>query len=119
MDYDGVPGKDQQRQAARQEYLDLVLDLVAQIPPGQATSYGAIADAARVLTGRGSARTVGQIMARYGHQVPWWRVVPASGLVPPHLRSRATENLRSEGTPLRSTDPLRIDLRRAGWEPPL
>ena len=100
-----------------QEYTELVLDLVAQIPPGRASSYGAIADAARVLTGRGSARTVGRIMAIGGGQVPWWRVVPVTGVVPEHLRERARVHLREEGTPMRSSDPLRLDMARAGWEP--
>ena len=102
-----------------EEYRELVLDLVAQIPSGRVSSYGVIADAARVLTGRGSARTVGRIMARDGAAVPWWRVLPASGMVPEHLRARAVDNLRAEGTPLRSIDPLRVDMRRAGWAPPI
>lgn len=105
--------------SAREEYTDLVLDLVAQIPSGRASSYGAIADVARVLTGRGSARTVGRIMSIHGHQVPWWRVVPATGVVPEHLRERAAVHYRTEGTVLRSADPLRVDLRGAGWQPRL
>lgn len=119
MDDDGAAVEERERAGAGQEYTELVLDLAAQIPPGRASSYGAIADAARVLTGRGSARTVGQIMARHGHQVPWWRVVPATGLVPEHLRERALAPLLAEATALRSRDPLRVDLRRAGWVPPL
>lgn len=99
------------------EYRELVLDLVAQIPPGRVSSYGAIADAARAMTGRGSARTVGRIMADDGGSVPWWRVLPANGVVPEHLRSRAAGHLRAEGTPLRSTDPLRVDIARARWVP--
>ncbi|HLS25187.1 MAG TPA: MGMT family protein [Beutenbergiaceae bacterium] len=101
------------------EYRELVLDLVAQIPSGRVCSYGAIADAARAMTGRGSARTVGRIMALDGGSVPWWRVLPTSGVVPQHLRRRAAAHLRAEGTPLRSTDPLRVDMARARWVPPL
>src|SRR5699024_6419426 len=119
MDDDDAAGAAGGGAAANQEYTELVLDLVAQIPPGRVSSYGAIADAARVLTGRGSARTVGRIMAHHGGQVPGWRVLPATGLVPEHLRQRALAPLLAEQTALRSRDPLRVDLRRAGWDPPV
>src|SRR5690625_566002 len=101
------------------EYRELVLDLVAQIPSGRACSYGAIADAARAGTGRGSARTGGRSRARDGGRVPWWRVVPTRREVPQRRRRRAAAHLRAEGSPLRSTDPLRVDMARARWVPPL
>lgn len=101
------------------DYTELVLDLIAQIPPGRATSYGAIAAGARLLTGRGSARTVAAVLSRHGDQVPWWRVVSASGAIAEHLRSRALPRLRAEGTPLTEHNPPRVDLRNAGWGPEL
>lgn len=100
-------------------YRELVLDLICQIPPGRATNYGTIAAAARVLTGRGSARTVARVLSCDGGQVPWWRVVSASGAIAEHLVARALPELRAEGTALTSHQPPRVDLRTAGWQPPL
>src|SRR5690606_22467364 len=57
------------------DYAELVLDTVATIPEGRVASYGAVAAAVREVTGRGSARVVGRVMARYGSEVCWWRVV--------------------------------------------
>ncbi|RNE48201.1 MGMT family protein [Corynebacterium alimapuense] len=51
-----------------------VLALVDALPPGQVTTYGALA--AEVGTG---PRQVGRIMANYGHLTAWWRVVRADG----------------------------------------
>lgn len=102
---------------AAEAYLELVLDLVAQIPSGRASTYGAIADAARAATGRGSARTVGRIMGRYGAEVPWWRVVTANGAAADRVAGRALALLREEGIAMTEHDPPRVDLSRAGWEP--
>ncbi|WP_246465192.1 MGMT family protein [Ruania alkalisoli] len=99
------------------DYVETVLDLVEQIPPGRATTYGVIAEAARVATGKGSARTVGTVMAQYGGGVPWWRVVTASGAVAERVAGRGLELLRNEGVPLTAHDPPRVDLAEAGWEP--
>lgn len=110
------PGADTGEGAA-EAYLELVLDLVAQIPSGRASTYGAVADAARAATGRGSARTVGRIMGQYGSDVPWWRVVTASGAAAERVAGRALALLRAEGTPMTDHDPPRVDLAQAGWEP--
>ena len=50
-----------------------VLDVVAKIPPGKVMSYGDVAE----YLGQGSARTVGTVMAKHGHEVAWQRVVQA------------------------------------------
>ncbi|MBZ2196162.1 MGMT family protein [Ruania sp. N2-46] len=100
-----------------EDYVEAVLDLVAQIPPGRASTYGVIAEAARERTGKGSARTVGRVMALYGSDVPWWRVVTASGAAAERVAGRALEALRAEGVPLTAHNPPRVDLREAGWEP--
>lgn len=103
-------------------YLEAVLDLVDAIPPGRAMTYGTIAEVvadrfvAQGLPARGGPRQVGQIMARGGSGVPWWRVVNASGAPPPHHVRAALEKLRAEGTPL-SADGTRVALRRAIWFP--
>ncbi|WP_250448398.1 MGMT family protein, partial [Actinotalea sp. C106] len=62
-----------------EEYLEEVLDLVDAIPPGRVMTYGDVAGVLRGILGRGGARQVGQVMARAGAGVPWWRVVNAAG----------------------------------------
>lgn len=105
-----------------EEYLEAVLDLVEQIPPGRAMTYGTIAEVvadALVAAGRpprGGPRQVGQVLARAGSGVPWWRVVNAAGRPPAHAARRALELLGAEGTPL-SADGARVALRRAIWFP--
>jgi len=93
-----------------QDFVDAVLDLVAAIPPGLVMTYG---DVAAVLGSR-AARAVGNVMALYGSDVPWWRVIRASGHPPIDHEDRALGHYREEGTPLvESGDGYRIDLRRA------
>lgn len=98
------------------EFVTAVLDVTAHIPAGRVMTYG---DVAQVLHSR-AARQVGQIMARWGHEVPWWRVVPASGEPPAGHRQQAYKHYRSEQTPLRhGNDPqrYRLDLTRARLHP--
>lgn len=102
-------------------YTEAVLDLVEAVPPGRATTYGAIADAL-VDTYGGGPRQVGTALARAGAAVPWWRVVNAAGRPPVHHRREALARLREEGCPLsddgRADDPdARVVLRRALWWP--
>lgn len=97
------------------EYVEEVLALVERIPAGRVMSYGAIADYLRDVSGRGSARHVGTIMARHGGPVPWHRVVSAGGRVVPGHEREALRRLRTEGTPLRGEA---VDMTRAAWWPP-
>ncbi|MDR1213084.1 MAG: MGMT family protein [Propionibacteriaceae bacterium] len=90
-----------------------VLSLVETIPAGSVTTYGDIA-AALGRGGPGSARQVGQVMARYGGGVPWWRVVNASGRVAPGHSATALARLADEGCPLANG---RVVLARARWRP--
>ncbi|WP_127794155.1 MGMT family protein [Agromyces sp. LHK192] len=97
-------------------FAEAVLAVVADIPPGCVATYG---DVAALLGSRG-ARMVGQVMARSGAEVPWWRVVRASGLPPAGHAERALIEYEREGTPLRpSTDDggYRIDLAACRWRP--
>lgn len=66
--------------------------------------------------GSEAPRAVGRVMALYGHAVPWWRVVPASGLPPQGHERPALPHYREEGTPLRrveSAEDYRIALSAA------
>jgi alkylated DNA nucleotide flippase Atl1 len=104
------------------DYLEAVLDLVDLIPPGRVMTYGIIAEVVvdrLVAAGerpRGGPRQVGQVLARAGSAVPWWRVVNASGRPPAAHLHRALEALQAESTPL-SADGLRVALRSAIWWP--
>ncbi|TGO06003.1 MGMT family protein [Serinibacter arcticus] len=81
-------------------FIECTLDLAAEIPPGRVSTYGRIALEARVRCGRGSARGVGRVMATRGDEIPWWRVVTASGAPAERVGDRALALLREEGTPL-------------------
>jgi alkylated DNA nucleotide flippase Atl1 len=97
-----------------QDFISRVLDVVAGIPDGMVMSYGDVASA----IGSRAARGVGQAMAYYGSDVPWWRVVRASGHPPIDHEARALEHYRAEGTPLRwSGSTFRIDLSQARYRP--
>ena len=98
------------------EFADDVLDVVDQIPEGLVMTYGDIAD----LLGRGGARGVGNVMARYGSDVPWWRVVRAGGGFPQGLEDEALAHYREEGTPLvgGALSGRRVDISAARWAGP-
>lgn len=90
-------------------YARLVLDAVDRIPPGKVMTYGDVAE----LVGRGSPRTVGTVLADHGREVPWQRVVQASGRpAEPHVQE-ALRLLAAEGCPVVGE---RVDLVRARWD---
>ncbi|WP_419818500.1 MGMT family protein [Glaciibacter flavus] len=62
-------------------------------------TYG---DIAAMLGSRG-ARVVGQVMAYYGSDVAWWRVIRAGGHPPREHEDRALAHYRDEGTVLIET----------------
>jgi alkylated DNA nucleotide flippase Atl1 len=93
-----------------EEYVEVVLSLVEQIPWGRVTSYGAIA----AVVG-GGPRQVGAVMARHGGPVPWWRVVRADGSLPPSHEHDARPHYLEEGTPMRGSGA--VDMAAAFWEP--
>lgn len=102
--------------APAEDFVERVLDLVATIPPGRAMAYGDVAAA----IGSRAPRGVGQVMAYYGGDVPWWRVVRASGHPPADHEARALEHYRAEGTPLlwsRDGGTFRVDLDVARHHP--
>ena len=80
-------------------------------PPGPAMTYGDVAAA----LGSRAARAVGAVMAHYGSDVPWWRVVRACG----HPASRPRE-ARPRALPRRGHAARLVGSRRAsgsicGW----
>ncbi len=95
-----------------EEFAEQVLDVVARIPAGRVMTYGDVG----IAIGSEAPRAVGRVMALYGHSVPWWRVVPASGLPPQGHARLALPHYREEGTPLRhvaAPDDYRIALSAA------
>ena len=67
--------------AVTDEQVERVRALVASIPPGPGCTYGDIASAA----GLSSPRIVGWIMRTDSSDLPWHRVIPASGRPAAHL----------------------------------
>lgn len=75
------------------EQVELVRSLVAAIPLGRVSTYGDIA----ALAGLSSPRVVGWIMRTDSSDLPWHRVIRASGRPAQHLATRQLELLRAEG----------------------
>ncbi|PRI11639.1 MGMT family protein [Leucobacter massiliensis] len=95
-----------------EEFAEQVLTVVRRIPSGRVMTYGDVA----LALGSQAPRAVGRVMALFGHAVPWWRVVPASGLPPQGHARLALPHYRDEGTPLRhvtAPDEYRIALSAA------
>ena len=100
--------------AVGEDFASRVLDIVASIPEGKVMAYG---DVAAALGSRAS-RAVGQVMAYAGHEVPWWRVVKASGHPATDHESRALEYYRAESTPVKWAGGVyRVDLAAARYTP--
>ncbi len=90
--------------------VERVRALVAAIPSGRVATYGDIAMAAELS----SPRIVGWIMRTDSSDLPWHRVIGASGRPAPHLATRQLELLRAEGVlsrdgrvPLRGANSVR------------
>ena len=73
--------------------VERVRALVATIPRGRVCTYGDIASAA----GLSSPRIVGWIMRTDSADLPWHRVITASGRPAAHLRDHQLARLRAEG----------------------
>ena len=76
-----------------EEQVEAVRALLASIPSGKLATYGDIADAA----GLSSPRIVAWIMRTDSSDLPWHRVIRASGKPAPHLATRQLARLRAEG----------------------
>lgn len=100
-----------------EEYVELVLTCVEQVPRGRVTTYGAIAEVVGAVAGGGGPRLVGSVMARHGGPVPWWRVVRADGSLPSSHQGEARLRYLEEGTPVRASG--NVDIKRAFFRPEL
>lgn len=70
-----------------------VLAVLRGLRAGDVVTYGEVALEAGYP---GRARAVGALLSRGDHQVPWWRVVNASGRLVPGNESAQAELLRQE-----------------------
>lgn len=97
------------------DFVSRVIAVVESIPPGRVMTYGSVAAA----LGSRASRGVGQVMAYAGADLPWWRVIRASGHAPRDHEQRALEQYRVEGTPLlwSRSGTFRVDLERASHRP--
>ncbi|MFT3900726.1 MAG: MGMT family protein [Gordonia sp. (in: high G+C Gram-positive bacteria)] len=96
--------------AVTDDDVERVRALVAAIPVGMVTTYGDLAAAA----GLSSPRIVGWIMRTDSADLPWHRVISASGRPPAHLASRQLGRLADEGVPVVDG---RVVLRECRWSP--
>jgi len=87
-----------------------VLDAVDRIPWGRVMSYSDVAE----YVGAGGPRAVGTVMARWGSEVPWHRVLHNDGSCAEHKADYQLSLLRSEGVPMRG--PRRVDMAEARWD---
>ncbi len=85
-----------------------VLAVVERIPAGSVTSYGDVAECARL----GSARCAARGRPRGGDDGPWQRVVMSDGSCARHLAVEQLALLRGERTPLTS-DGRHVDMTLA------
>lgn len=90
--------------------VEAVRALIAAIPPGQVTTYGDLAAA----VGLSSPRIVGWILRTDSADLPWHRVISASGRPATHKADRQLERLRAEGVPIRDGKVL---LGQCRWTP--
>jgi methylated-DNA-protein-cysteine methyltransferase-like protein len=79
---------------ARHERERRILDVLMALGDGEVTTYGDVADVAGYPK---QARLVGRILATSEVEVPWWRVVNASGRLVSGHPDEQRELLRSEG----------------------
>lgn len=83
--------------------------LIAAVPPGRVTTYGAVAQAAGLST----PRTVAWILRVDGSGLPWQRVIRADGRPAPEVGQRQLDLLADEGAPIKGD---RVDMRAAFHE---
>lgn len=99
--------------------MQVIWDTVCDIPPGCVASYGQIAEIAGIPRG---ARQVGYALRHLpaGHDVPWYRVLQASGRIAFDKGSRAyreqSARLLEDGVTVVAG---RVDMDAYRWRPDL
>ena len=72
-------------------------EVIRGLQPGEVVTYGEVAaDAGRP----GAARAVGHLLATRPADLPWWRVVTASGRLVPGHEAEHARRLEAEGVRL-------------------
>lgn len=101
--------------APSDDFVSRVLEVVESIPPGRVMTYGEVA----ATIGSRAARAVGTVMARYGSEVAWWRVIRSGGHPPLSHEDRALVHYEAESTPLKwmPDGGYRVNLRLARHHP--
>ena len=97
------------------DFVSRTLAVVEAIPPGYVMTYGDVA----ATIGSRAARAVGQVKARYGSDVAWWRVIRSGGHPPIAHEDRALEHYEAEATPLKwmPDGSYRVNLGLARYRP--
>ncbi|NIL95147.1 MAG: cysteine methyltransferase [Woeseiaceae bacterium] len=96
-----------------------IWDTIRDIPRGAVASYGQIAEIAGIPRG---ARQVGYALRQLpdGHDVPWHRVLQASGTIAfkrdSHAYREQSERLMLDGVPVVAG---KVDMARYRWQPDL
>lgn len=88
-----------------------VLAVLHRLGPGDVVTYGEVAEEAGFP---GAARAVGNLLRRGGYEVPWWRVVTASGRLAPGKENEQARRLRAEGVEVTDGRVRRARPPRAG-----
>ena len=103
---------------ARPSFYDVVWEIVRAVPPGTVVTYGQVA---LIAGSPAAARATGYALSNLPSDtdVPWWRVINASGGI--SLRGRGSNAdlqralLAREGVVFDEHD--RVDLKRYRWWP--
>jgi methylated-DNA-protein-cysteine methyltransferase-like protein len=75
-----------------------IVDVIRALSPGEVVTYGDIAEDAGHPR---QSRLVGRILATTTEDLPWWRVVTATGRLVPGAERRQAALLRAEGVMVR------------------
>jgi methylated-DNA-protein-cysteine methyltransferase-like protein len=74
-----------------------VTAVLHSLEPGEVVTYGEVAAEAGFP---GAGRAVGRLLATTAEDVPWWRVVTATGRLVPGHEAEHARRLRAEGVPV-------------------
>jgi methylated-DNA-protein-cysteine methyltransferase related protein len=112
-----APKDDEGQDRLKMNAWQAVYEAVAKIPPGRVATYGQIS---RLLGERLSAQAIGWALHRCPPNVPWHRVVNASGGFStdrlPHIPAGLQKALlAAEGVAFRPNGS--VDLEACRWEP--